>query len=69
MNGRVRVPLKITNRIMPGVVSLQEGVWPEFDRDGTDTAGSANVLTSTTPTLPSQGSRTHSVNVEVISAQ
>ena len=69
MNGRVRVPLKITNHIMPGVVSLQEGVWPEFDRDGTDTAGSANVLTSTTPTLPSQGSRTHSVNVKVISAQ
>ena len=63
--GRVRIPARVTEDIMPGVVSLLEGAWPAFDADGTDTAGSANVLTSTEPTLPSQATRTHSVLVEV----
>lgn len=48
---------------MPGVVCLTEGVWPVFDPEGVETAGSANVLTSTVPTDPSKGSRTHSVLV------
>jgi len=66
--GRVRIPALLTEDIMPGVVCLPEGAWPSFDSDGTDTAGSANVLTSTEPTLPSEGSRTHSVLVEVTAA-
>ena len=66
--GRVRVPARVTEEVMPGVVCLLSGVWPAFDGEGTDTAGSANVLTSTEPTLPSQGSRTHSVLVEVTPA-
>ncbi len=63
--GRVRVPARVSEEIMPGVVSLLEGMWPSFDEEGIDTAGSANVLTSTEPTQPSQGSRTHSVLVQV----
>jgi anaerobic dimethyl sulfoxide reductase subunit A len=63
--GSVRIKARVTQEIMPGVVSLLEGSWPRFEPDGTDTAGSANVLTSTEPTLPSQGSRTHSVSVQV----
>lgn len=63
--GRVRVPVKITEDVMPGVVSLLAGVWPSFDADGTETRGLANVLTSTTPTEPSGGPRTHSVLVRV----
>jgi anaerobic dimethyl sulfoxide reductase subunit A len=63
--GRVRVPARVCEEIMPGVVSLLEGTWPEFDEEGVDIAGSANVLTSSEPTMPSQGSRTHSVLVEV----
>jgi anaerobic dimethyl sulfoxide reductase subunit A len=66
--GRVRIAAWVTEDIMPGVVCLLEGVWPSFDPGGTDTAGSANVLTSTEPTLPSHGSRTHSVLVEVTRA-
>jgi anaerobic dimethyl sulfoxide reductase subunit A len=65
--GRVRIAALVTEDIMPGVVCLLEGVWPRFDSEGVDTAGSANVLTSTTPTEPSKGSRTHSVLVEVTS--
>jgi len=63
--GKVCIPARVTEDIMPGVVCLLEGVWPEFAPDGVDVAGSANVLTSTTPTEPSRGSRTHSVLVQV----
>ena len=63
--GQVRIAAWVTEEIVPGVVCLLEGTWPAFESDGTDTAGSANVLTPTEPTMPSQGSRTHSVLVEV----
>lgn len=63
--GQVRVPAWVTDQIMPGVVCLLEGVWPQIGPDGVDVAGSPNMLTSTVPTEPSQGSRTHSVWVEV----
>jgi anaerobic dimethyl sulfoxide reductase subunit A len=63
--GRMRIPAQVTGDIMPGVVSLLEGAWPALGAQGVDTAGSANVLTSTQPTLPSQATRTHSVLVEV----
>jgi len=65
--GMVRIVALVTEDIMPGVVSMTEGVWPSFDSEGIDTAGSANMLTSTTPTEPSKGSRTHSVLVKVTS--
>jgi anaerobic dimethyl sulfoxide reductase subunit A len=63
--GELRARARVTEEIMPGVVCLANGVWPELDSDGIDNAGSANLLTSTEPTLPSQGARTHSVGVEV----
>jgi anaerobic dimethyl sulfoxide reductase subunit A len=63
--GRMRIIACVTEDIMAGVVCLLEGVWPSFGPDGADTAGAANALTSTVPTLPSHGSRTHSVLVQV----
>jgi anaerobic dimethyl sulfoxide reductase subunit A len=63
--GKMRIITRVTEDIMPGVVCLLQGAWPSFEPDGTDTAGAANVLTSTVPTLPSHGSRTHSVLVQV----
>ncbi len=63
--GRVRIMARVTEEIMPDVVCLLEGMWPVFDADGTETAGCANVLTSTVPTEPSRSSRTHSVLVQV----
>ena len=50
---------------MPGVSCLLAGAWPVFAADGADTAGCANVLSSTEPTLPSRGSRTHTIFVQV----
>ena len=59
------VPFRITKDIMPGVVCLLQGVWPNLDQRGIDQAGAANILTSTVPTEPCMGSQTHSVLVEV----
>jgi hypothetical protein len=53
---------------MPGVVCLLEGVWAAVDEDGVDTAGSANLLSSTDGTQPSQSVTTHGVPVQVKSA-
>jgi len=63
--GRICIEVRITEEIMKGVTCLLEGAWPCFDSNGIDYAGSPNVLTSTVPTTPSQGSRTHSVLVRV----
>ncbi len=63
--GEMSVPVRVTEDMRPGVVALLEGTWPELDADGVERAGSPNILTSTVPTEPSQGSRTHSVWVEV----
>jgi len=63
--GRMRIAAQVTDEIMPGVTSLLQGTWPALAADGTETAGCANVLTTTEPTLPSHGPRTHSVQVQV----
>ncbi|UCB44286.1 MAG: molybdopterin-dependent oxidoreductase [Spirochaetota bacterium] len=63
--GSMKIEVLVTEDIMSGVVSACEGVWPSFDEDGTEINGSVNMLTSTDPTEPSMGSRTHSVLVEV----
>ena len=63
--GRVRCACRVTDDLMPGVVSLCEGIEPEFDAEGCDVAGAANVLTADEPTLPSRGATMHSTLVEV----
>ncbi len=62
--GEVRIEAYVTEDIIQGVVCLYEGAWLDI-KDGIEYNGSANILTSTVPTLPSHGSRTHSVLVQV----
>ena len=62
--GATVVPAKVTDRIAPGVVSMKEGAWPEFDGNGNDLAGCANVV-SHDRSAPS-GATTYNTNqVEV----
>jgi anaerobic dimethyl sulfoxide reductase subunit A len=63
--GTVHVRVRVTDDIMPGVVSLHEGVWFELDGNGEDTAGSANVLTDTNGTGHEDSCIMHALSVEV----
>jgi anaerobic dimethyl sulfoxide reductase subunit A len=44
--GATVLPAQVTERIAPGVVSIKEGAWYAPGRDGVDTQGCANVLTT-----------------------
>jgi anaerobic dimethyl sulfoxide reductase subunit A len=67
--GVCRVTVSVTDDIMPGVVCLPVGRWPVLAADGVEVNGAPNAVTSTVPTLPSHGARTHSTSVRVRPAQ
>ena len=63
--GRVRIPVRVTERIMRGVVALSQGAWYRPDKYGTDTGGCINTLTSLAVTPYSRGNTQHTILVEV----
>lgn len=63
--GEIHVPVHLSNDMIPGVVSLLEGVWVELDAAGIDVAGSANMLTTTEGTAPGAAPIMHGVMVDV----
>lgn len=63
--GSIQTKVIVTDDIMQGVISLNNGIWPKFDGSQITSNNSVNFLTSTEPTLPSQGSRTHTIFAEV----
>ncbi len=67
-NGSSVVTVRRSGDLMPGVVCLRQGVWARLDAEGTDLAGSANVLTSTEGTRPAVGNVMHGVAVQVEAA-
>ena len=44
--GRIRIPAKVTERVMPGVVVVYQGSWYNPNKEGVDLGGCANVLTN-----------------------
>lgn len=66
--GEVRVKVKVTPRIVPGVVGLGEGAWYDPDGNRVDHAGSINVLTTQRPSPLAKGNPSHSNLVEVVKA-
>lgn len=63
--GRMQIYVKVTPRIIPGVVAVPQGGWYTPDASGADTRGSINVLTSLRPTPLAKGNGQHTNLVEV----
>jgi anaerobic dimethyl sulfoxide reductase subunit A len=66
-NGATILPVRVTDRIAPGVVSIKDGAWYQPNADGTDTAGCCNVLTADRA-APSGASTYNSNSVEIAPA-
>jgi len=62
--GTVVIRAKVTERIMPGVVSIHQGAWYEPDEQGRDWGGSVNVLCGDAIS-PGEAAVTNGVPVEV----
>ena len=63
--GETVVRAMVTDRCMQGVVVLHQGAWPAFSGSVLQHRENPNFCTSSVPTRPSNGSRTHTVFVQV----
>ena len=63
--GEMVIEANLSEDIIRGTISLLQGTWTVMDDSCVEKGGAANMLTSTTPTMPCQGSRTHSIFVRV----
>lgn len=64
--GTVRIPAKVTERIMQGVTAMSQGGWYKPDKNGVELRGSINVLTDdANPTPLAKGNPQHTNLVEV----
>lgn len=66
--GEILVTVRVTNDIIPGAVSMSQGSWVKWEKEAAmidRRTANPNSLTSTEPTKPSNGSRTHSTAVQV----
>ena len=58
------IQAKVTQRIIPGVVSIDQGFRYQPDENGVDRGGSVNVLTRDEGTPVGDGATTHSCLVQ-----
>jgi anaerobic dimethyl sulfoxide reductase subunit A len=63
--GTVKVKVKITPRLIPGVCSLPQGAWYTPDANGVDIRGCINTLTTWEPTKLAWGNPQHTNLVQV----
>lgn len=66
--GATMVDVKVTPRIIPGVVAIPTGAWYNPDKDGIDQNGCTNVLTTDRKTALAHGNAHHTCLVEVTKA-
>lgn len=63
--GRLAVNIKITSRIIPGVVAMPQGAWYDPDEQGVDQGGCINTLTKYHPTPLAKGNPQHTNLVQI----
>jgi anaerobic dimethyl sulfoxide reductase subunit A len=63
--GALVIPVRITPRVMPGVVAIPQGAWWTPDKVGVDQRGSLNVLTAQRPTPLAHANTQHTMLVQV----
>lgn len=63
--GKVKTQLRVTPRIVPGVVSLPQGAWYKPDADGVDEGGCVNTIMKYHPSPLAKGNPGHTALVEV----
>ena len=67
--GEILLPVKITDRIMQGVVAVSQGAWFKPDQKGRDRGGNINTLTSQHPTPFAKGNTQHTILAEASAAE
>jgi len=63
--GTMVLPIKVTPRVMPGVVSVPQGAWWKPDKEGIDRRGCINTLSKYHPTPLAFGNPTHTNLVQI----
>ncbi|MCW7554128.1 hypothetical protein NX722_16175 [Endozoicomonas gorgoniicola] len=63
--GELRIPAKVTERILPGVIAMGQGAWYKPDRKGVDHGACINTLTTQRPSPLAKGNPQHSNLVEI----
>ncbi|MDF2627591.1 MAG: dmsA [Symbiobacteriaceae bacterium] len=66
--GATLIPAKVTTRIMPGVIAVPQGAWYAPGKDGVDTHGAINILTTQRGSYMSNSNPQHTNLVEVVKA-
>lgn len=66
--GATMIDVKVTPRIIPGVIAIPTGAWYNPDKDGVDQNGCSNVLTTDRKTALAHGNAHHTCLVEVTKA-
>nr|MBN1228995.1 molybdopterin-dependent oxidoreductase [Anaerolineae bacterium] len=63
--GAMIIPVRLTPRIMPGVVNIPQGAWYTPDASGVDRRGCVNILTTERPSPYALGNTQQSIMVQV----
>ena len=61
--GALKITAHLTERIIPNVLAIPNGVWYKPDITGTDQNGAVNVLTTSKPTALGHGNAHQSILV------
>lgn len=65
LRGELVIAVKVTERVMPGVVAMPQGAWYKPDKNGVDQGGCINTLTKYHPTPLAKGNPQHTNLVQV----